>query len=65
MKQCLVVLSIACLGIPFATNDASASADAVQAAEKRGCCSHHHGVCGCSDNVVICCDKSPSPTCTC
>lgn len=33
--------------------------------EKRGCCSHHHGVCGCSNSVVMCCDGSGSPSCTC
>jgi hypothetical protein len=33
--------------------------------EKRGCCSHHHGVCGCSGQVAMCCDGSPSPTCGC
>jgi len=35
------------------------------AVEKRGCCSHHKGVCGCSDGRAICCDGSPSPTCGC
>ncbi len=33
--------------------------------ERRGCCSHHKGVCGCSNNVVMCCDGTGSPTCTC
>lgn len=32
---------------------------------RRGCCSHHHGVCGCKDHTVICCDREASPTCTC
>jgi hypothetical protein len=32
---------------------------------KRGCCSHHHGVCGCKDGRVVCCDKTLSPSCTC
>lgn len=33
--------------------------------EKRGCCSHHQGVCGCSSGTVTCCDGTDSPTCTC
>ena len=32
---------------------------------RRGCCSWHGGVCGCSDSRVVCCDGSYSPTCTC
>lgn len=33
--------------------------------EKRGCCSHHHGVCGCQAGQTMCCDGTPSPTCDC
>ena len=33
--------------------------------ERRGCCSHHGGVCGCSDGRALCCDGSLSPTCGC
>jgi len=32
---------------------------------KRGCCSHHKGVCGCKDGRDVCCDGEFSPTCTC
>ncbi|MBJ6799927.1 hypothetical protein [Geomonas propionica] len=32
---------------------------------RRGCCSWHGGVCGCSDGRVVCCDGSYSPSCTC
>ncbi len=32
---------------------------------KRGCCSWHQGVCGCSNSRVVCCDGTYSPTCTC
>ena len=32
---------------------------------KRGCCSHHKGVCGCKKGKVQCCDGTESPTCTC
>lgn len=33
---------------------------------RRGCCSHHGGVCGCDEATrrVICCDGTVSPTCT-
>lgn len=33
--------------------------------EKRGCCSHYKGVCGCEDNRAKCCDGTLSPTCGC
>jgi hypothetical protein len=32
---------------------------------KRGCCSHHQGVCGCSGGRAACCDGSLSPSCGC
>ncbi|ACH39023.1 hypothetical protein Gbem_2010 [Citrifermentans bemidjiense Bem] len=32
---------------------------------RRGCCSWHGGVCGCSGGSVVCCDGSYSPSCTC
>jgi len=32
---------------------------------KRGCCSHHKGVCGCKKGKVQCCDGTESPTCRC
>jgi hypothetical protein len=32
---------------------------------KRGCCSHHGGVCGCKGGRQLCCDGSLSPTCRC
>ena len=33
--------------------------------EKRGCCSHHQGVCGCDGGRAKCCDGQLSPTCGC
>ncbi len=33
--------------------------------ERSGCCSHHGGVCGCSNGRAQCCDGTLSPTCTC
>ncbi len=44
---------------------AAAPADAPQIDEKRGCCSHHGGVCGCVDGRQKCCDGNFSPSCTC
>ena len=32
---------------------------------RRGCCSWHDGVCGCSGGRIVCCDGSYSPSCTC
>lgn len=32
---------------------------------KRGCCSWHQGVCGCSGGRQTCCDGTTSPSCTC
>ncbi len=32
---------------------------------RRGCCSHHGGVCGCYGGRQQCCDGTLSPTCTC
>ncbi len=32
---------------------------------RRGCCSHHNGVCGCTNGRQQCCDGSLSPSCTC
>jgi hypothetical protein len=32
---------------------------------KRGCCSHHSGVCGCSGGRAQCCDGTQSPSCGC
>lgn len=31
----------------------------------RGCCSHHSGVCGCSNGRARCCDGTLSPSCGC
>ena len=32
---------------------------------RRGCCSWHGGVCGCSNGRQLCCDGSLSPSCVC
>lgn len=33
--------------------------------ERRGCCSGHGGVCGCSGYRALCCDGAVSPSCGC
>lgn len=33
--------------------------------ERQGCCSHHGGVCGCSNGRALCCDGTLSPSCGC
>jgi len=39
----------------------------INVVERRGCCSHHGGVCGCDESVdkIKCCDGTLSPSCTC
>ena len=32
---------------------------------RQGCCSHHGGVCGCSNGRTVCCDSTFSPSCGC
>ncbi len=35
--------------------------------DRRGCCSHHNGVCGCNSatGMLRCCDNTDSPSCDC
>jgi hypothetical protein len=33
--------------------------------QRRGCCSWHGGVCGCSGGRALCCDDTLSPSCGC
>jgi len=33
--------------------------------QRRGCCSHHKGVCGCENGRAVCCDGKLSPSCGC
>jgi len=43
------------------------SVDQISDLARRGCCSHHGGVCGCDKekNRIVCCDGTYSPSCTC
>lgn len=36
-----------------------------ESVERRGCCSHHGGVCGCEKGRALCCDGRLSPSCGC
>ncbi len=50
-------LVLAILGLTFLTN--------IDILNRRGCCSSHGGVCGCSGGSAQCCDGTLSPTCGC
>lgn len=58
---------------PPASSRAESSQDPIVVAQlitkdelqRRGCCSHHGGVCGCQEGRAICCDGTPSPSCGC
>jgi len=54
------------LGETFAVTPEACMAAEVEEA-RRGCCSWHGGVCGCSrdHNRLRCCDGALSPTCGC
>lgn len=59
----LVTLSLAASSYFVAAND---QLTCYQLTARRGCCSHHRGVSGCTENGdVICNDGTLSPTCTC
>jgi hypothetical protein len=71
----LVLLSVPVLGgasehgvtaMAATCPDVSSSEPARDELARRGCCSHHKGVCGCNDSGrVICCDGVLSPSCRC
>ena len=46
-------------------NEQASYAISNEVIERRGCCSWHSGVCGCSGGRQTCCDGTLSPTCTC
>jgi hypothetical protein len=56
-----MALAVVCLLLPEAGAVASGSIEV----ERRGCCSHHQGVCGCEGGRAKCCDGQLSPTCGC
>lgn len=50
---------------PFFDKSACQQTQNDDKAERRGCCSHHNGVCGCSGGRAQCCDGTLSPSCGC
>ena len=67
MKKLLVIAAICVAGFAFSQIDIREnSAQAKCSIEnRRGCCSHHSGVCGCSSGRALCCDGTLSPSCGC
>jgi len=62
----LLRTSLACLIVLGAVQVVPIGVDAPNVAvSRRGCCSHHKGVCGCEDGRAACCDGTLSPTCGC
>jgi hypothetical protein len=59
-------LILACAMSMVAVADASMPCDASRT-DRRGCCSHHQGVCGCDQRAdrLRCCDGTNSPSCRC
>ncbi len=51
--------------VKFNKNSNSANAMCKIEDARSGCCSHHGGVCGCSNGRARCCDGSLSPSCGC
>ena len=61
MKKLLIGLVL----FVFCSCTSLAVAHNLKVDNRRGCCSHHGGVCGCSGGRAVCCDGSYSPSCGC
>ncbi len=61
MKKLLIYLFL----IVFCYGTCILVAHNLKVDSRRGCCSHHGGVCGCSNGRAVCCDGSYSPSCGC
>lgn len=63
----MVKALIASVALLAAIGDAPSAVCAPDSAGRRGCCSHHHGVCGCNQATGMqrCCDGTDSPSCHC
>ena len=60
------IFSVLAVGVSLIGTMNGLSRSATELAlEHRGCCSHHHGVCGCENDRAKCCDGELSPTCGC
>lgn len=62
MRKLASVVLLALVAVALSPSSPAAASDGP---EKRGCCSHHQGVCGCSAGRTTCCDGTVSPTCAC
>lgn len=65
----LVLITVSTLNSAFAKESTvqcklNASIESQEVA-RRGCCSHHGGVCGCGGYRLRCCDGTLSPSCEC
>jgi hypothetical protein len=60
------LIAAVAFGAMLSASCATATCDA-NATDRRGCCSHHNGVCGCDTrtNMLRCCDGTNSPSCDC
>ena len=47
------------------SNSVNISAFSYDEVNRRGCCSHHNGACGCQNGRAKCCDGTLSPSCGC
>ena len=66
MKRSRVgVLGLICLGGSALTDcpGGMSGEHRLRSVERRGCCSHHGGVCGCEMGRALCCDRRLSPSC--
>ena len=55
------------ISLTVASSQSSGDCGAGGSGNRRGCCSHHNGVCGCNDSSGMqrCCDGTDSPSCQC
>lgn len=62
-----LILSIMLITTMFLKFSTPAAAKCKISEYRRGCCSHHGGVCGCDrrTNHQLCCDGAISPSCLC
>ncbi len=66
MKKILILGAlISIFSIGFVTYDKITYSNQSHSLTQRGCCSHHGGVCGCSNGRQKCCDGTLSPSCQC
>ena len=61
------LLGSSAIAAPTALASVCDPATITNSLDKRGCCSHHNGVCGCNTSTGMqrCCDGTDSPSCRC